>query len=160
MIQFLKRTQPSHIVHTVRADPASKEAAAAEAWRMIAELFMSRAGHAAEIAQSYGLTPGHMKALLTIEPGEPKPMGALAEVLHCDASNVTWLVDRLEERGYVERRPHPADRRVRTVALTRSGVRARERIQAKMYEPPEAFTALDARDLDALCEVLRKITPE
>jgi DNA-binding MarR family transcriptional regulator len=132
---------------------------AGEAWRIVAELFMGRTGRAAEIANAYGLTPGHMKALLTIEPGEPKPMGALAEALHCDASNITWLVDRLEERGYVERRLHPADRRVRTVALTDEGIRVREGIEAKLYEPPDEFLALDSANLDELCTLLRKVVP-
>jgi DNA-binding MarR family transcriptional regulator len=146
-------------MHTEEPESPEKAAAAGEAWRIVAELFMGRTGKAADIANAYGLTPGHMKALLTIEPGEPKPMGALAEVLHCDASNITWLVDRLEERGYVERRLHPADRRVRTVALTDEGVRVRESIEAKLYEPPDEFLALDAANLDTLCTLLRKVVP-
>jgi len=36
-------------------------------------------------------------------------MGQLAETLACDASNVTGLVDRLESRGLVRRRPSVAD---------------------------------------------------
>jgi DNA-binding MarR family transcriptional regulator len=130
-----------------------------EAWRLVAQLFFSRANHAAEIASSVGLTPGHMKALLTIEPHQPKPMGALADSLHCDASNITWLVDRLEERGYVERRADPADRRVRTVVLTSEGERVRERIEARLYEPPPQFAALDPQELDALLRILRKVAP-
>ena len=34
-------------------------------------------------------------------------MSALAEALYCHASNVTGIVDRLEPRGLVERRPGP-----------------------------------------------------
>jgi DNA-binding MarR family transcriptional regulator len=133
---------------------------ATEAWRLVAELFMSRAGHAAEVANSVGLTPGHMKALLTIEPRQPKPMSALADALHCDASNITWLVDRLEERGYVERRADPTDRRVRTVGLTAAGERARERIRAKLYEAPPEFDELGATDLATLLRLLRKVAPD
>ncbi|MCU1430814.1 MAG: MarR family transcriptional regulator [Actinomycetia bacterium] len=133
--------------------------AANEAWRLVAQLFMRRAGRAADVANSYGLTPGHMKTLLTIEPDEPKPMGALAETLHCDASNATWLVDRLEERGYVERQAHPTDRRVRTVALTPEGIKVRDEIESKLYEAPPEFSALAGAELDALCATLRKVTP-
>jgi DNA-binding MarR family transcriptional regulator len=131
-----------------------------EAWRLVAELFFSRAGGAAEVASSVGLTPGHMRALLTVEPREPKPMGALADALHCDASNITWLVDRLEERGYVERRADPTDRRVRTVVLTPAGELVREQLQAKLYEAPPEFNRLSATDLDTLVRVLRKVAPE
>jgi DNA-binding MarR family transcriptional regulator len=62
-----------------------------------------------------------VNALLYLEPDVPKPMGALADAWKCDASNVTWLVDRLEEHGLAERVPHATDRRVRTVVLTRKG---------------------------------------
>ena len=42
-------------------------------------------------------------------------MRHLASLLKCDPSNVTFLVDRLEERGLVERQTDPADRRVKLV---------------------------------------------
>ena len=138
--------------------PATAEPAA-EAWRLIAELFFARAGHAAEVAQSVGLTPGHMRALLAIEPREPKPMGALADALHCDASNITWLVDRLEERGYVERRADRNDRRVRAIVLTVPGERVRAQLHARLYEPPPEFELLSTAELDALVRMLRRIAP-
>src|SRR5215813_13016832 len=139
----------------MRAEAApTRNDVASDAWRLVAQLFFGRADRAAEIAQGVGLTPGHMKALLTIEPNQPKPMGALADALHCDASNITWLVDRLEERGYVERRPDATDRRVRTVALTREGERIRTRVEAQLYEAPPEFDALSANELDTLLRLL------
>jgi DNA-binding MarR family transcriptional regulator len=152
---------PYHPGMSAPAGPAREVAvdAATEAWRLIAELFFARSGHAAGVAQSVGLTPGHMRALLTIEPHEPKPMGALAEALHCDASNITWLVDRLEERGYVERRTDAHDRRVRTIALTASGEEVRARLHARLYEAPPEFAQLTAAELDALVQMLRKVAP-
>jgi DNA-binding MarR family transcriptional regulator len=141
------------------ATAAAPTPAANEAWRLVAEMFMGRSGHAAAIAAELGLTPGHMKTLMVLSPDEAKPMGALAEILHCDASNATWLVDRLEERGYVERRSHPSDRRVRTVALLPAGIEVRAQIEAKLYEAPPEFEALDADELDTLCRLLRKVAP-
>ena len=44
-------------------------------------------------------------------------MSSLAELLVCDASNITGIADRLEARGLVERRSVGADRRVKTLAL-------------------------------------------
>src|SRR5581483_11979770 len=52
----------------------------------------------------------------------PTPMSRLAEVLNCEASNLTGLVDKLENRGLVERQPDPGDRRVRLLALTEAGL--------------------------------------
>ena len=95
------------------------------------------------MAQELGITPGHVKALLELRPELPRSMGALAETLRCDASNATWLVDRLEERGLVERRPLPGDRRVKTVVLTDHGVHTREHLIERMLEPPEDLLKLD-----------------
>jgi DNA-binding MarR family transcriptional regulator len=58
---------------------------------------------------------------------EPQPRRALAERLHCDPSNVTFLADRLEERGLITRVADPADRRVKALALTDEGRAVRER---------------------------------
>ena len=79
--------------------------------------------------------------------------------MQIDASQMTWLVDRLEERGYVERRPLPTDRRVKTIALTPTGLALRTRLQFEMFQPPDDLVALDAATLEALREQLEKLPP-
>ena len=71
----------------------------------------------------------------------------------------TWLVDRLEEHGLAERRAHPGDRRIRTVALTRKGAKIRSQVEARMYEAPDNLRSLSMRDLEALAKILRKVAP-
>jgi DNA-binding MarR family transcriptional regulator len=124
------------------------------------ELFLSRKQQVMEIAAAHNLNPGAMNALLFLEPGQPCSMKTLADAWKCDASNVTWLVDRLEEHGLAERRPHPTDRRVRTVALTRKGTRMRAQIESKLFEAPASFHDLSASDLESLDRILRKLAPE
>jgi len=124
------------------------------------ELFLSRKQQVMEIAAAHKLNPGAMNALLFLEPGQPCSMKTLADAWKCDASNVTWLVDRLEEHGLAERRPHPTDRRVRTVALTRKGTRMRAQIESKLFEAPASFHDLSVSDLEALDRILRKLAPE
>src|SRR3954470_6691448 len=133
--------------------------AANDAWKRMSELFLSRKHQVMEISAAHGLNPGAMNALLFLQPDEPCSMRTLADAWKCDASNVTWLVDRLEEHGLAERRPHPTDRRVRTVALTRKGVKVRGQIEAKLYEAPDFMRDLSARDLDTLYRILSKIAP-
>ena len=53
------------------------------------------------------LAPKQLGLLWRLAPGEALPMRAIGESLFCDASYVTDLVDRLEERGLIERRPMP-----------------------------------------------------
>jgi DNA-binding MarR family transcriptional regulator len=132
---------------------------AAEAWRLMTAVMMARKEQFPRIAASFKLNPGALHALLTLDPDEPKSMSTLAGGWGCDASNVTWLVDRLEEHGLVERRSHPSDRRVRTVALTPKGVRVRKQVEAMIYEAPASIAALSPADLETLCRVLRKAAP-
>ena len=133
--------------------------AANEAWRLMTAVMMARKQHFPQIAASFKLNPGALHALLTLDPDEPQSMSTLAGGWGCDASNGTWLVDRLEEHGLVERRPHPKDRRVRTVALTAKGVEVRAQVETVIYEAPEAIAKLSRSDLEALCRVLRKAAP-
>jgi DNA-binding MarR family transcriptional regulator len=77
-------------------------------------------------------------------------MRAMADALNVDASMVTWLVDRLEERGLVERRSLPTDRRVKTLALTPLGVQTRARLSRAFYEPPPELVELGRARLEAL----------
>ncbi|MEE8062534.1 MAG: MarR family transcriptional regulator [Gemmatimonadales bacterium] len=54
---------------------------------------------------------------------QPVLLGDLAELLDCARSNVTQLVDRLQQRGLIARLPDPSDRRAVRAALTREGRR-------------------------------------
>ena len=128
-------------------------------WRDLFTFFWSSGSRNAMVlvSQELGVTPGHVKALLELEPGQPRPMGTLAESLHCDASNATWLVDRLEERGLVERGTVPTDRRVKTVVLTPLGAKTRAAVLERLHEPPPELLALDREDLEELRAALAKL---
>jgi DNA-binding MarR family transcriptional regulator len=152
-------------VHDHPPEPVEAEALAGgdlanDAWRRLTDLFLGRKQQVMAIAATHQLNPGAMNALLCLEPGRPCSMRTLADAWKCDASNVTWLVDRLEERGLAERRPHPSDRRVRTVALTRKGVRVRTQIQAKLHEAPATFSELTHEELVSLRTILEKLSPD
>ena len=130
---------------------------AAEAWRALLDYFLENRNRHMALAAEFGLTVGDMKTLLSLSPDEPRSMRSLAGEWKCDASNVTWLVDRLEERGLVERRTSPLDRRVKTVLLTPAGVTTKDAVLERMYEPPEAVLALPRDDLEALARALGRL---
>lgn len=137
----------------------SKRDLAGDVWRLMARFTMERvqSGEHFAMLRELGLTPGHLKALAIIHPDEPRPMGVMADIMRCDASQVTWLVDRLEERELVERRTMPTDRRVRTIALTPRGVEVRRMILDKLFEPPDVLVSLDAVTLESLRGHLEKL---
>jgi len=134
-----------------------RQAIAAEVWRVMLDFTWTQRSRFFGVLKELGLTPGDMKALMALEPDEARPMRSLAQVWDCDASNVTWMVDRLEERGYVERRMLAGDRRVKTVALTVLGVKAKAEMIARLHEPPAALVDLPLADLDALRAAMAKL---
>ena len=67
------------------------------------------------------------------------PMHELANLLACDNSTVTGIVDRLEARGLVTRRAYPQDRRVKHIALTPAGTDLRECVRSRMATVPDAI---------------------
>src|SRR3954471_10045758 len=122
--------------------------AASEAWRAMRRMLMSGEGHRRMLTacSSAGLTPGLLKMAMQLSTDRPQPMRDLAFKLHCDASYVTSMVDGLEQHGIAERRPHPSDRRVKTVVLTEHGQDVLRQVNAVLDEPPAAFDALDAAE--------------
>lgn len=135
---------------------AETRADAREAWGALWDLMLgARANFVAAMAE-LELTPVQGIVLRRLDPDRPTPMWELAEALACDASNVTGLVDRLEARGFLERRSAPGDRRVRTLVLTPEGIAARREVVERMSAPPEAITRLSARDQRALRDILRR----
>jgi DNA-binding MarR family transcriptional regulator len=137
----------------------SKQSIATDVWRMMADFAFDsfQRGHHLDVLKELGLTPGHLKVLSTLEPDAPRPMGVIAEACRCDPSMATWLVDRLEERGLVERRMLTTDRRVKTVGLTALGLQTKERLLEHIYDPPEPLLSLDRATLASLQQALRKL---
>jgi DNA-binding MarR family transcriptional regulator len=108
------------------------------------------------IASEFDLSPPQVMALRQLDPDEPKPMSELAIALRCDNSNVTGIVDRLEDRGLVERRPGEHDRRVKMLMITERGAQVRAGLAARLDEPPEALASLSPEDQRALRDIMRR----
>ena len=125
---------------------------AAEAWGLLANLVYPPPFLA--IARKLDLRPAGLGALRLLD--QPRTMSEMAGFLHCDNSNVTGIVDGLEERGLASRRPSGSDRRVKMVELTAAGQRLRERLLAEMAKPPEWLTGLSEEDQRTLRDVLER----
>jgi DNA-binding MarR family transcriptional regulator len=120
-----------------------------------------------EIATRYnegyeGAASGHqltaMQAkLLMLVAAEPQPMRRLAEVFHCDPSNVTGIADRLERRGLVVREPSPDDRRVKNVTLTSAGRGVVDDLRGSLGFAAEPLSALSGPEREQLRDLLRKM---
>jgi MarR family transcriptional regulator, organic hydroperoxide resistance regulator len=105
----------------------------------------------AELA-GLGLTPGEVNALAALAGG-PRTARAIANATGQRPSTLTGVLDRLERRGLVARRPNPADRRSTLIAPTADGRTAATRVEAafaaveaRIGEPDAVRTALAAMD--------------
>jgi DNA-binding MarR family transcriptional regulator len=99
----------------------TKQSPATEAWALLQQLMMGQRTRMLAVAGEFDLAPAQMHALKALEPGKPRPMSELAGALRCDNSNVTGIVDRLEDRGLVRRVPSDRDRRVKMLEVTPAG---------------------------------------
>ncbi|MCW7945809.1 MarR family transcriptional regulator [Streptomyces hygroscopicus] len=109
-----------------------------------------------EAAAEHALT-GAQARLLSLLSLEPLPMRRLAQQLKCEPSNVTGIVDRLEARGLVERRPDPADRRVKLAAATEEGRQVARSLRDSLNFAREPLAGLSDDERLSLRDLLRRM---
>ena len=95
----------------------------------------------------------HLQVLTVLETDGSVPMGALADSLDVSQASATGIVDRMEQRGLIERRRDDEDRRVVRVALTEDGSRLLAGVAAERRE--RLGTLLDELTDDELDGFLR-----
>jgi DNA-binding MarR family transcriptional regulator len=142
------------------ATTTSKESLAGEAWRPLARFFFDTARHRQRFLSELDLTPNDLRAMTVLAPSTGLTMRQLADEWVCDASNATFIVDRLEERGLAQRRTVPTDRRVKLVVLTSRGRRTLERVLERFYEPPQELLQLSRDELEALRDAVTRLPAE
>jgi DNA-binding MarR family transcriptional regulator len=139
------------------ATTSSRASPAAQAWRLIHQLIASQRGRFLGVAAEFELSPPQIMALQMLDPEHPLAMSELAAALGCDNSNVTGIVDRLEDRGLVTRRCGDRDRRRKLLIVTSRGARVRAELLARLYdEVPAPLAALSEDEQRALRDLLRR----
>jgi DNA-binding MarR family transcriptional regulator len=111
-----------------------------------------------------GLNPSRAEVIYLLARDGALVQRALAQALGCTPRHVTGLVDTLTEGGFVERRPHPSDRRAISVVLTERGAdTARWMTSARQESARAVLGDLPAADLAAFVRVadriLDRVTP-
>ncbi|MFF1607305.1 MarR family winged helix-turn-helix transcriptional regulator [Amycolatopsis sp. NPDC058278] len=113
--------------------------------------------HVRRVADAMALTPSQVVALR--ELSEPITARELAARMACEASNATFVLDRLEERGLLNRHPHPTDRRAKQIVLTPEGDRRRAEA-LKLLGDSSPLGSLRADHQEALRDLLRALASE
>src|SRR4051794_40947509 len=132
-----------------RTDPGS------QAWSLMHWMMVTNKHRMFAMAQEFDLAPQQMIALRMLGAG-PRKMSELAQALFCDNSNVTGIVDRLEERGLVRREAAEGDRRVKLLVLSKEGERIRVEITKRMAEPPPPIAPFSERDRGPFRDILQR----
>lgn len=86
-----------------------------------------------------------------------RTQAALAQSIGADKSRIIGVLDELQERGLIQRRPDPADRRVHLLSLTEAGSRLRASVQEAIQRQEEdrVLSALPDADRAAFIRALR-----
>ncbi|TMM27848.1 MAG: winged helix-turn-helix transcriptional regulator [Actinobacteria bacterium] len=105
---------------------------------------LKRLGYAAKeqamgAYEETGLHPYHHAILIVLGEGSPETQGSIADTLGYDRGQLVGLLDELEERGLVERRRDPHDRRRHLVRLTPDGKRTLSRMRMIARRSEEEF---------------------
>jgi DNA-binding MarR family transcriptional regulator len=124
---------------------------------------LKRLGYAAkdramEAYESTGLRPYHHAILIVLGEGSRETQGAIADALGFDRGQLVGLLDELEERGLVERRRDPNDRRRHLVRLTVEGKQMLRRLRLLARRIDDEFLApLDDDERAALHALLLRL---
>jgi MarR family transcriptional regulator, 2-MHQ and catechol-resistance regulon repressor len=106
----------------------------------------------------HDLTPGEFAVLEVLYHRGPLLLGEVQRKILVSSGGVTYLVDRLEEQGYVERRACEGDRRARYAALTAAGTALMEEIFPGHAEAiGRAVSGLTKTEQRQAIELLRKL---
>ena len=118
-----------------------------------------RLRHRTRVAlEPWHISPSQSRALGVLSHHGEMRLSALAEHLRIAPRSATEVVDDLQTRGLVERRPDPADRRATLVALTGQGTATSTAIQqARAAEGERLFAELSAADRAELARILHKL---
>jgi DNA-binding MarR family transcriptional regulator len=138
-------------------DPPSS---ADDFWPLVIEFLLSQKAWWIAMCADFELTAVQGHALRTLDPQRPVAMSSLADALACDASNVTGIVDKLESRGLIARQSAGHDRRVKMLAVTEKGRELRDRLSARMMDPPAAVGALSSDARRRMAEFFRAVIAE
>jgi DNA-binding MarR family transcriptional regulator len=111
-----------------------------------------------ETLAPWDITPSHLRALRVLMRHGAMRLSELSDHLHIAARSTTEVIDALETRDLVERRPDPDDRRATLVALTEHGTSVLDAIRAaRGTETERAFGRLSQTDRAHLARILRKL---
>lgn len=145
-------------MNTSPPQPGPDESRALKLWVVLARAYAAVEAHARSDIEQQGLTLAEFGVLETLYHKGPMLLGEVQRRILVSSGGITYLVDRLEEKGLVERRDCPDDRRARFAALTAAG----EALIAEIFPRhiariDEAVAGLDCTEQELAIQLLRSL---
>ena len=134
-----------------RREPAGDEALAEAFWAVARRLRDT----SQETLAPWEITPAQLRALRVLSRHGTMRLSELSDRLRIAPRSATEVVDALEARGLVQRRPDPGDRRATLVEVTDDGSGVLDAIRGT--EAERAFSRLSQTDRSHLARILRKL---
>jgi DNA-binding MarR family transcriptional regulator len=110
------------------------------------------------LSAEFGLSSMQALTLLLTGTSEPRPMNSFCKLYDCDASNITGIIDGLEQKGLVSRQPHPNDRRIKVIRLEPAGEKLRKTIAKRLSSQSDSlFNGLSTAEVEHLARLIQKV---
>jgi DNA-binding MarR family transcriptional regulator len=148
-------------VTSARSAGAARDKAPSSVGFLLSQVGIYASRRFAERLAAIDLQPPLFRVLNVVDAAEGRSQQAIGEVIQAPASRMVAIVDELERRGLVERRPHPGDRRVHALYLTDEGRELLGRARRIAHEHEQEITrGFSAADRERLVALLQKIVVE
>jgi DNA-binding MarR family transcriptional regulator len=126
---------------------------------MMAPLVREMMAAEVPLLEAHGLSMWGYIVLGALDRSPVRSQAALAEAIGADKTRIIPILDDLQDRGFIERRPDPDDRRVRLLALTEAGRAAKDAAQEDIQRGEERWLGkLSADDRHLFLRVLRQLS--
>lgn len=120
---------------------------------------MSAKQHLVDISGEFGLSGIQAITLLLLNESKPHPMKSFCILYHCDASNITGIIDGLEKKGLVSRQSDNHDRRIKVIQLEEAGKKLQRSIIEKLDASRNSlFDPLSELEIQQLIHILEKFS--
>lgn len=111
--------------------------------------------------KDFDISPGRFGVLVLISANPGLTQSSLAHATHLDRSTIVAVLDQLEARGLVERRPSPTDRRSNALMLTPEGKKLLKQLKHLVEAHEERIAnALSPEEAVQLMTLLKKVRTE
>ncbi|WP_096186570.1 MarR family winged helix-turn-helix transcriptional regulator [Evansella halocellulosilytica] len=111
-----------------------------------------------EDIKTYSLNPTEFAVLELIYNKGDQPIQKIGEKVLIASSSITYVVDKLEKKGYLRRRPCPKDRRITYAVITEKGAKVMANIFPKHKEAIQhIFGGLDTKEKEEMIKQLKKL---